>query len=186
MEKRSRRKFNTGASRGLRKCLAVEYADNGFNVMLCARNTEQLRDVCRLINESGGNGEFVLCDVSVAEDMDRAIKYTFERFGRVNIAILNAGIGDRVSFSNFDRNAFERVMATNLVGAVAALISFTKMMKQQGSGTIVGISSLNDARPIPGNSSKAALSILLEAAAIELKPLGINVITVRPGFFKQT
>jgi NAD(P)-dependent dehydrogenase (short-subunit alcohol dehydrogenase family) len=176
----------TGASRGLGKSLAIAFGGLNYNVMLCARNESLLQKICGDIIRDGGNASYLTCDVEKLEDVQKAIEHTVTTFGQIDIAIFNAGTSGSVRFSDFNRPLFDSILATNLTGTVNCLSAIIPTMQQQGFGTIVGISSLADSRPIPGNSpyvaSKAALTILLEAAAMELKPLGIDVVTVRPGF----
>ena len=176
----------TGASRGIGKQLAFECARRGFHIMLCARNAELLETNCAEINEHGGDARFIICDVTNDEEMNRAITFTLDTFGRIDIAILNAGVGGSNRFSNFDQDSFDKVLTTNVTSVIHGLSLLVPVMKRQGTGTIACIGSLADTRAIPGNgpyiASKAALHVLLEAAAIELNPLGIKVITVRPGF----
>ncbi len=176
----------TGASRGIGKQLAFECARRGFRTLLCSRNAELLEANCAAINELGGNARFITCDVTNDEELNRAITFTLDTFGRIDIAILNAGIGGSNNFSDFDQGSFDKVFATNVTSVIHGLNLLIPVMKRQGSGTIACICSLADTRAIPGNgpyiASKSAIHILLEAATIELKPLGINVVTVRPGF----
>lgn len=178
--------FLTGASRGLGRALALEFARSGHVLMLTARNEDQLREVCSLIHKNGGVAEFIVCDVGDPEAVERAVTTTLATFGRIDIAVLNAGMSGHVRFSDLDRKLFNSILETNLEGVVNCMASLIPVMKRQGHGTIAGISSLGDVRPIPGTSpyvaSKAALTVILEAAAMELKPLGIDVLTVRPGF----
>lgn len=178
----------TGASRGLGKSLAFEFAQRNFNLVLCSRDTHLLKQHCDVINQAGGNANFCKCDVTDLREIETAIDFAMSKFGKIDIAIFNAGIGGGVSFADFDPAVFQNVINTNLIGVVNGIASVAKVMKQQRFGTIMGISSLADTRAIPGNSayiaSKAALTLMMEAAQIELKPLGINVVTVRPGFIK--
>jgi NAD(P)-dependent dehydrogenase (short-subunit alcohol dehydrogenase family) len=159
-----------------------------MNVLLCARDVNLLEVNTLQINQRHGNAQYVACDVTKPGDLENAVQLGVSSFGTIDFGILNAGIGKRVVFSDFDRNAYETVILTNLHGVVNGIVALTSVMKQQGFGTIVGISSLADVRPFPGNSayiaSKAALGVMLEAAAIDLKPFGIRVLTVRPGFIR--
>jgi short-subunit dehydrogenase len=176
----------TGASRGIGEALAREFAQRGHAVMLSGRNIDRLHQIVSHIRNEGGQAECIRCDVTNMAEVRTAIEATIDRFGPIDIAILNAGTSGSVRFSNFDRGLYDTILSTNISGTVNGLEALIPVMKRQGYGTIVGISSLADQRPIPGTSpyiaSKAAMSILLEGAALELKPLGINVIIVRPGF----
>src|SRR6185369_12659869 len=111
----------TGASKGLGKELAFECARHGFRVMLCARNQVQLETNCKEISDAGGIASFISCDVTSREEMLRAVEFTQHTFGRIDIAILNAGIGIPNRFSDFKREDFDAVLATNLTGVINGL-----------------------------------------------------------------
>jgi len=141
-----------------------------------------------LINTSGGHAKYIECDVTNIDSVRGAIKFCMFHFGRIDMAILNAGIGGSFDFGTFDHKVFSNVLNTNFLGVLNCMSEIVPIMKEQGSGTIAGISSLADTRSIPGNSayiaSKMALSNVLETASIELRKFGVNVVTVRPGFIK--
>lgn len=176
----------TGASRGIGKYIAFEFAQRGYNVVLCARNMELLEQNAREIEATGGTAFAIRCDTTIELEMREAVRATIERYGRIDIAILNAAVGSSMRFSDYKDAMFREIIETNLMSVVSGIAILTEVMKGQGSSTIVGVSSLADKRSIPGSgpymASKAALTLLLEAAEIELRPLNINVITVRPGF----
>ncbi|MDZ4746834.1 MAG: SDR family NAD(P)-dependent oxidoreductase [bacterium] len=176
----------TGASEGLGKHIAFEYARRGFAVMLCARREELLRENCAVIADSGGIAQYKVCDVRDPNQIKAVVKETLATYRRIDVAILNAGVGSRVVFSDLDIDEYLRIIDVNLNSVMRFFAALVPVMKAQGSGTIAGVSSLLDSRPIPGSSvyvaSKAALSTLLESAAIELQPHNIQVVTVRPGF----
>lgn len=106
--------------------------------------------------------------------------------GAIDIAILNAGISEYVSFRDYNSDNLQSTIAVNLLGNAHCLQYLIPIMKEQGNGKIVGISSIASFRASPGASSysasKIAFDYLLEAARYELKKLGIDVITVRFGF----
>ena len=176
----------TGASRGIGKEVALLFGKRGYNVALCARSQELLEQNVAEIEAHGGSAIAIRCDTTSEEDMREAVRITLERYGAIDIAVLNAAIGSSLRFSDHNDTLFREIIETNLMAVVRGIAIMTEVMKKQGHGTIVGVSSLADKRSIPGSApymaSKAALTLLLEAAEIELRPLGIKVITVRPGF----
>lgn len=176
----------TGASRGIGKHLALEFAKRGANVALIARDKALLLENAASIEQLGVKALVLPCNVRNTIEMRDAVRIAQETFGTIDIAILNAGVARSVQFNSFDSEVFQEVLDTNLHAAVQGVAAVAEVMKQQGYGIIAGISSLGDKRSIPGSSpyvaSKSALSIVLEAASIELEPLGITVVTVRPGF----
>ena len=180
--------FITGASRGIGKELAIQYAGSGNNVMMIARSEEDLKNICGDLRKSGYKAEYISCDVSNKEEMINAIKRTNELFGSIDIAILNAGIGMDNKMISFDSAKFEKVFDVNLFGIAYAMEELIKIMKSRGHGTIAGVGSLADGFGLPGSASyaasKIALSHFMQAARVELKPYDIKVITIKPGFVK--
>jgi short-subunit dehydrogenase len=176
----------TGASRGIGKHVAFEFAKRGHNVVLCARNMELLTQNVAEITARGGSAIAIRCDTTIEAELREAVRVTIERFGSIDVGILNAAVGGSMRFSDYNDGIFRETIETNLMSVVSGIAILTEVMKKQGHGTIAGVSSLADKRSIPGSApymaSKAALTLLLEAAEIELSPLNINVITVRPGF----
>ncbi len=176
----------TGASRGIGKALAIEYARKRAAILLLARNKGKLNEILKLVIEAGGSGYVMKCDVTKPEDMQRATDFIVWEMGSIDVAVLNAGIGGSGFIDGIKLEDFKKIYETNLFGVIHGLAAIVPVMKKQGYGTIAGISSLAEARGLPGNaaynSSKAAVSHLLESARLELKRYGIKIITVKPGF----
>jgi short-subunit dehydrogenase len=179
----------TGASSGIGRALAVEYGKRGADVLLLARNEEQLNITKKMLESKGGRGFVKVCDVSKQDDMNSAVEFAMKTFGGIDIAILNAGISGSENVDGMDINKFRQIFEVNFFGIVNGFNAIIPIMKKQEYGKIVGNGSLADFRGAPGvsaySSSKAAMSNYLESARIELKHLGISVITVKPGFVKS-
>ncbi len=178
--------FITGASRGIGREIALEYAKKGFKLFLTATNIELLKDLSNQINKKGGESDYSRCDVSEKSEVANAVNEAISRFGRIDMAILNAGINGKCYFTEFSDELLHQIYKINVFGVAYCIEYLVPIMKAQGNGIIAGVSSLADFRGVPGsaiyNSSKSALSILLESARIELAQYGITVITVKPGF----
>lgn len=178
----------TGASRGIGKAIALELSKNNNYIALLARDGKKLQELKIQIESNGSKCLAVKCDVSVKDEVRNAIEIILKEFHRIDMAFLNAGIGISNFMKDFDSGKFENTFKVNVFGIAYFLEKLIPIMKKQNSGTIVGISSLADARGLPGSAaysaSKIAVSHLLEAARIELKKFGINVVTVKPGFIK--
>ena len=176
----------TGASRGLGKSMAFELARRGYNLVLCARSGDLLRQHCDAITAAGGHAVFLPCDVRDYEQMRAVIALAMERFGRIDVAILNAGIGLGVGFADATIDKINAVFDVNVRGVCNGLELIVPIMKQQGGGNIAGISSLADGPPLPGSgvyvASKAAATSILDAAHIDMHAFNIRVSTVRPGY----
>ncbi|MFN3307517.1 MAG: SDR family NAD(P)-dependent oxidoreductase, partial [Candidatus Kapaibacteriota bacterium] len=179
----------TGASRGIGKSLALEIAKNEkAKFALISKNVELLQKVQREIQELGSTSVFYSCNVGNIIELQNAIINANKFLSGVDIAVLNAGVShNKWIFQEGYAETFEEVYRTNVFGIAYALEILPTFMQKPG-GKIVIISSLADARGFPSSSayssSKAAVTKLAEAARIELKPLGIDVITVKPGFVK--
>jgi short-subunit dehydrogenase len=135
-----------------------------------------------------GRGERTLamaCDVRHREDVDRVIGLTLHHFKRIDIWVNNAGHGLLDSVAQMEMAACREMFDTNLFGAVGAMQAVIPVMRQQGGGTIINISSVAGHIPIPFHAAysatKFALNAMGKAAGVELKKDGIHVLTVCPG-----
>ena len=128
------------------------------------------------------------CDVRHREEIDRVVGLTMHHFKRIDIWINNAGHGLLDSIGSVKMSDFRELFETNLFGTVDGMQAVIPIMKQQGSGTIVNISSVAGHIPIPFHGSysgtKFAMNAIGKAARIELASAGINVLTVCPGYVK--
>ncbi len=178
--------FITGGSKGIGKALALEYTNRRAEVFLFSRNEAALREITEFINKSGGKAHYYAGDLTSKSDVESAVILAREKMGRIDIAILNAGISEHVSFRDYDSDNLVKTINVNLIGNAHAMQYIIPIMKEQGGGKIAGISSIASFRATPGSSSysisKIAFDYLLESARYELKDWNIKVITVRFGF----
>ncbi len=176
----------TGASSGIGEALARELVRRGGRVAAFARRKERLD---RLRDELGESLLVQVGDVTDRARVKEAVAEAQEAFGRIDVAILNAGIGDSLMFDEFDVDLIERTFAVNVMGVVYGMDAVLPQMKERKSGTIVGISSPAGFRGLPTSgaycASKAALSTLLESLRVEARAHGIKLLTVSPGFVKS-
>lgn len=175
----------TGASSGIGKALAYSLSREGAYLVLAARRIELLEQIK---NQIPGNSPLLLlkCDVSKKEEVAESYKRIVERFGSVDIAILNAGAGHYMNAKNYNSAFAEEIYGANLFGVIYWIEQILPEFIKKGNGIIAGVSSLADNRGYSGSSfyssSKAALTNYLEGLRIELSQYGIKVITIRPGF----
>ena len=176
----------TGASSGIGEALAVEFGRRGASVGLLARRAEVLAEVARKVEAAGGRAFCVAVDVRDAEEVRAAAARVTEHFGRVDVLVANAGIGEITSARQFDIEVVTQVLSVNVLGALNSVAAVLPEMLARGSGQIVGISSLAAFRGFPGSgaycASKAALSTFFESLRAELRPQNIYVTTIHPGF----
>ena len=176
----------TGATSGIGRETALEFARGGAHVVLAGRREERLQDVVREVEAKGGRALAVRTDVSDQEQVERLIEQTVDRFGRVDIHVNNAGVGIASRFEDQSLDDFRRVMDINFWGAVYGCKAALPHMKAQpGGGVIINVSSILGRRGMPFETaycaSKFALRGFSEALRTEVMADGIDVSTIFPG-----
>ena len=176
----------TGASRGIGAATSVAMAKAGASMVLAARSAGQIEALAEEICNSGGKAVAVTCDVSVFEDVQKAVNTCVETFGRLDIFVANAGVIDPISrLEDSDPAAWKRSVDINLFGAYNSLRATIPVMKTQGKGTFVNISSGAAHSPMEGWShycaAKAASAMLLRNAQLENSEDGLRFFGFRPG-----
>lgn len=178
----------TGASSGIGRELAVQLSAKGCNLALIARRKNLLEELTSVIKTNDKKIFTYKCDVSVKDEVAAVIGKIEKDLGSINAAILSAGIGRSNRIGVIHSADAEKIFDVNVIGLINIVEAMLPILKRQDEGTIVGISSLAEARGFPGSgfycASKAAASKLLESMRIELKKFNIKVITVKPGFVK--
>ena len=175
----------TGASMGIGEAIAKLFVDEGAKVVLCARNLERTKEAEQRIGR-GTNTLSLSCDVSRREQVDAVVAETLKRFGRIDIWVNNAGYGLNDAVADMDIAEFKRMFDTNLFGAVECMQAVIPVMRRQGGGDIVNISSVSGHIATPYMSgyaaTKHAMNAIGKAARMELLRHNINVLTVCPGY----
>ncbi|OAQ52481.1 short-chain dehydrogenase/reductase SDR [Natrinema mahii] len=180
----------TGASKGLGRSMALALSDRGANVVLTARSEADLEAVA---DEAADKTLVVPADVREADDVDRVVETTLERFGRVDTLINNAGVSglsfgeERRSLVETDEEEWDTIMDVNVKGVYL----FTKRVLEamleadQNSGNVVNVSSGLGRYAIPDAAayitSKWGLEGFTQAVALEVEDEGINVNAIDPG-----
>ncbi len=176
----------TGASSGIGRRLVLHYLNQGHIVAAVARREAKLRDLYLEPQSQQGTLKIYPADVTDKQRMAEVITNIERDLGALDLAIANAGISDQQLQGNLDLEAFRQMMQTNLMGVFYTLTPTIEAMMQRSRGQVVAISSLVSLYPIPPIStycaSKAALNYQLEGLYWTLKPYGINVTTICPGF----
>jgi uncharacterized protein len=171
----------TGASSGIGAELARGLARRGWHCVLLARREERLRP---LAEEVGG--EFELCDVTDRGAVETAAARVLERHPRVHLLVNNAGISGRAGFLDADLQVIEDVMRTNYLGSVWCLRAFLPGLEAAAPSDVVNVVSVAGAVAFPPSgpysASKHAQLAFSRATAAQLRPRGIRVHTVKPGF----
>ena len=176
----------TGASMGIGEAIAKLFLEEGAKLTLCARNLGRVEDAAQRIGATTENTLCVACDVSQREQVQALAQETLKRFGRIDIWVNNAGFGLNDSVEKTDISQLRRMFDTNYFGVMECMQAAIPIMRQQGGGDIVNISSVAGhicvAYMSGYGASKHALNGLGKAARMELSRHNINVLTVCPGY----
>ena len=175
-----------GASRGIGAATAVELARHGVAVVLAARTASQIEAIAAQIRATGGEAESKVCDVSSYADVLAVAELCRSRFGRVDILVNNVGVIDPIAhLADSDPQQWDRVVDVNFKGVYHGMRAVLPGMVEQGSGTIVNISSGAATGALEGwshyCSTKAAVLSLTRCADLEYREHGIRVVGLSPG-----
>jgi short-subunit dehydrogenase len=178
----------TGASSGIGAEVARQLAAAGAKVGMMALPDSSLDAGAKAIHDRGGVVSAIGVDVTQRDAVQSAIEQVTRELGPIDLLILNAGVGRVTAVESFSAGDVEQMVRVNLLGVVYAIDAALPSMLQRRRGHLVGVSSLSSHRGQPVFSgycaSKAGVATLLEGLRIELRPYGISVTTVRPGFVR--
>lgn len=175
----------TGASSGIGRATALEFARHGSKVVLAARSADRLAELEKEITALGSEALTCVTDVSKEEDCRNLVEKTVEKFGTVHILINNAGISMRALFGDVDIAVLKRLMDVNFWGIVyCTRYALPYIVVNRGS--IVGVSSTAGFHGLPGrtgySASKFAMHGFLETIRIEHLRENLHVMIIAPGF----
>jgi short-subunit dehydrogenase len=176
----------TGASSGIGKAMAEEFAARGANLILGARQYVTLCEIAQgLENQYNIKAVAVQCDVSVEEDCALLIKQAITTFGKIDVLVNNAGISMRALFKDVDLKVMKSLMDVNFWGTVyCTKYALPEIIKTKGS--IIGVSSIAGYKGLPGragySASKYAMNGFLDALRVENLKTGVHVMVACPGF----
>jgi short-subunit dehydrogenase len=177
----------TGASSGIGYQLAKDLANEGAKLALISRRIDLLENLSQELQQKT-LVKIYKCDVTLKNEVKKTIEIIKKDFGKIDIAILNAGVGTTSSFLKDNSSDAEKIFNTNVLGTIYCIDQILPDFISEKRGMIVGISSLGDGKGFPGgglySASKSALTIILESLRIEVKDHNIKVVTVKPGFIK--
>ncbi|MEV6250497.1 SDR family oxidoreductase [Streptomyces sp. NPDC051742] len=182
----------TGGGSGLGRAIALAFAAEGAKVVVAGRTAGPLEETVALIEAAGGTAAAVTADVSGAESTRELVRRTVELFGGLDVAVNNAGVfrGGH-SAADFPLEDWQTLLDINVTGVLHALQAEVAHMRAHGGGAIVNISSnLGPHVRIPGvfgyQVSKAAVSALTRAAALDHIADGVRINAVSPGASEST
>jgi NAD(P)-dependent dehydrogenase (short-subunit alcohol dehydrogenase family) len=176
----------TGASRGIGRAIALELARDGAHVVALARTQGALEELDDEINAIGGQATLVPCDITDFDALDRLGAALFQRWGKLDVFVGNAGaLGVLSPVAHVDVKDWNRVMAVNVTANWRLIRSLDPLLRKSGAGRVAFITSsaAYKASPYwgPYAASKAALETLARTYAAEVKDQGVTVMIANPG-----
>jgi NAD(P)-dependent dehydrogenase (short-subunit alcohol dehydrogenase family) len=176
----------TGALSGIGRAAAVAFAKKGAKVVVSGRREEEGEALVCELRSFGSEAEFVKGDVRKEEDVRVLVDATVARFGRLDVAVNNAGTEGQVGpISEQTAETFAATFDTNVLGVILSMKHEVRVMKEQGSGSIINISSTYGHEGVAGASvyvgSKHAVEGITKSVALEVAASGIRVNGVAPG-----
>jgi NAD(P)-dependent dehydrogenase (short-subunit alcohol dehydrogenase family) len=178
----SRVYFLTGSSRGLGREIAQAVLANGDRLIATARRPESLSD---LSDRYGDRILPVALDVTDAAGAQAAIAAGLDAFGRIDVVVNNAGYANLAAVEDITLEDFREQIDTNLLGVVNVTKAALPVLREQGAGHIIQVSSIGGRMATPGlsayQSAKWAVGGFSEVLAKEVAPLGIKVTVLEPG-----
>jgi NAD(P)-dependent dehydrogenase (short-subunit alcohol dehydrogenase family) len=176
----------TGAARGLGRAIAIALAEAGADVALGLRDSSKRTDVVDAIEACGRRALPLQMDMADLEQARRAIEAVVAHFGRLDLLVNNTGVAPTNLALDVREEDFDRTLAINLKGTFFACQAAAKIMKEQGGGRIVNMSSQAGFVALPTESvycmTKAGIAHLTKCLAVEWGPYNINVNAVAPTF----
>ena len=175
----------TGASSGIGYSLAKEFAHRGAKLVLTARRKDRLSSLEAELKAKGADAISIACDVTRDGDLENAFERARQTFGKVDIVVANAGFSVAGDVEELSIEDYRRQFETNVFGVLRTVRASLHELKRN-HGSLVLIGSVMDSVSLPGSSpyamSKFAIRALAESLSNELKPAGVSVTLISPGF----
>ena len=176
----------TGATSGIGKKTALEFAKMGAKVAISGRREKEGAEVVKQIESVGASGLFVKCDVAVEADVKQVVDRVQKAFGGLNYCFANAGVwGDPKPIVDEQQANIDQIIDINVKGMLYTLKHVAPHIAATGGGAVVTNASILGVRPMPGfgvyNASKFAVVGITRTLALELAGKGVRVNCVSPG-----
>ena len=174
----------TGASAGIGLATAKRFASEGAKLALLARSADVLTKLVNELQAQGTEAIALPADMRDPEQVRNAVDKTAEHFGRVDVLINNAGQSILGRIADLDLDCFRQIIELNIIGPVAAMQAVIPIMRKQGGGIIINVSSMVSKMKLQGLAgyacTKSALNMISDTARDELAADNIRVISVFP------
>ena len=182
----------TGGGRGIGKFIATGLAEAGADLILTSRKMKNLEATAQALSQGFGVKVLpIVCDMAKEEEIEAMLKTALEKFPRIDILVNNAGITWGAPTLDFPLEKWDQLFNVNVRGVWILTQKVANLMKNQGGGNIINISSVMGFRgseellhpAVPYNSTKAAINLLTMNLAVKLAPYKIRVNAIAPGSF---
>ncbi len=175
----------TGGGRGIGRAICERFASDGAQVVAVARTRNELADVKQHIETAGGKCRVCVADVCKGDEVATLFEETVSGFGRIDVLVNNAGMAPSRPLEEFEPALFADMVSLNIQGVFACCRAAWPVMKKQGGGVIVSISSVASVECYPGfaayGATKAWVNAWTKGLAEEGRDLGIRAYAVAPG-----
>ena len=175
----------TGGSSGIGLAIAKRFLKTGHRVVICGRDPDRLKTAEDSLATLGGECATIALDIGEPNAGQRLIDFSVEQFARVDVLVNNAGIAPLAPAHEMSSEQFEGCLATNIRGVFGTTRAVWPIMRQNGGGAIINVSSLSATDPFPGlgvyGASKAWVELYTKATGEEGREHNIRVFAVAPG-----
>ena len=176
----------SGGTRGIGRALAEGFAQRGSNVIITGREQAATERAAKEMDPGSGHITPFACDVAHPEQIEPLVAHVDKQFGRIDTLINVAGVNRRKPALEVSESDYDAIVDVNLKGAFLLSQTVARVMLREGGGSQINIASLNTDRPLrnvlPYAVSKAGMSSMTRALALEWGPQGIRVNALAPGF----
>jgi NAD(P)-dependent dehydrogenase (short-subunit alcohol dehydrogenase family) len=173
----------TGGASGIGLAIAEKFCEHNIFPVVIGRDEAKLQDVRQWL---GNKGSVIQFDLTQLKKIPALVEDIYRQHGQIDILVNNAGINQKKDFTEVTDEEFQAILHTNVNAVFSLSREVVKIMEQQGSGSIINISSMAALYGLPKviayTASKSAIEGMTVAMAVELSPKGIRVNAIAPGF----